>query len=100
MRPAQMPLAKIHERGRMTSASTMPPSRRSTVIESLAHPGMRWTASREKFEKSFRLFLSIRSGIRRVSRVGGVLTRSIGAGSTGDRRAANHRKRFPARRAL
>ncbi|MFN6137477.1 MAG: hypothetical protein ACK480_03085 [Planctomycetota bacterium] len=35
-RPAQMPLLRIHERGRMISASTMPPSLRSTVMESLA----------------------------------------------------------------
>jgi hypothetical protein len=32
-----MPLANIHERGRMISVSTMPPSLRSTVIDSLAH---------------------------------------------------------------
>ncbi len=37
MRPAQMPLRRIQERGRMISASTMPPSLRSTVIDSLAH---------------------------------------------------------------
>ena len=37
MRPAHNPLARIHERGRMISASTMPPSLRLTVIESLAH---------------------------------------------------------------
>jgi hypothetical protein len=36
IRPAQMPLARIHERGRMISESTMPPSLRSTVIEILA----------------------------------------------------------------
>jgi hypothetical protein len=36
-RPAQMPLARIHERGRISSASTMPPSLRSTVIDSFAH---------------------------------------------------------------
>ena len=36
MRPAQMPLRRIHERGRIISASTMPPSLRSTVIEILA----------------------------------------------------------------
>jgi hypothetical protein len=35
-RPAQMLLANIHEQGRMISASTMPPSFLSTVIESLA----------------------------------------------------------------
>jgi len=36
MRPAHRPLSNIHERGRMISASTMPPSLRSTVIRSLA----------------------------------------------------------------
>ena len=40
---AQMPLRRIHERGRMISASTMPPSLRSTVIESLAH--VAWSGS-------------------------------------------------------
>ncbi|MFN9626204.1 MAG: hypothetical protein ACK6AT_08050 [Planctomycetota bacterium] len=35
-RPAQMPLLRIHERDRMISSSTMPPSLRSTVIDSLA----------------------------------------------------------------
>ena len=37
IRPAQMPLRRIHERGRMISASTMPPSLPSAVIDSLAH---------------------------------------------------------------
>ena len=36
MRPAHRPLSKIHERGRMISASTMPPSLRSTVMDTLA----------------------------------------------------------------
>jgi hypothetical protein len=36
MRPAQTPLRRIHEQGRMISASTMPPSLRSTVIDNLA----------------------------------------------------------------
>ena len=36
IRPAQMPLRRIHERGRIISASTMPPSLRSTVIDNLA----------------------------------------------------------------
>ena len=36
IRPAQMPLRRIHERGRMISASTMPPSLRSTVTDNLA----------------------------------------------------------------
>jgi hypothetical protein len=35
-RAAHRPLANIHERGRMISASTMPPSLRSTVIDNLA----------------------------------------------------------------
>ena len=35
MRPAQTPLRRIHERGRMISASTMPPSLPSAVIDSL-----------------------------------------------------------------
>jgi len=33
IRPAHKPLRRIHERGRMISASTMPPSLRSTVID-------------------------------------------------------------------
>ena len=37
IRPAHRPLANIHERGRMISASTMPPSLRSTVMDNLAH---------------------------------------------------------------
>ncbi|MFN6138976.1 MAG: hypothetical protein ACK480_10840 [Planctomycetota bacterium] len=37
MRHAHRPLANIHAQRRMISASTMPPSLRSTVIESLAH---------------------------------------------------------------
>jgi hypothetical protein len=37
MRPAHRPLSNIHERGRMISASTMPPSLPSAVIDSLAH---------------------------------------------------------------
>jgi hypothetical protein len=36
IRPTQMPLRRIHERGRMISASTMPPSLPSAVIDSLA----------------------------------------------------------------
>jgi hypothetical protein len=36
IRPAQRPLANIHDRGRMISASTMPPSLRSTVIGNLS----------------------------------------------------------------
>jgi hypothetical protein len=36
MRPAQMQLLRIHERGRMISASTMPPSLRSIVMDRLA----------------------------------------------------------------
>ncbi len=43
MRPAQMQLLRIHERGRMISASTMPPSLRSTVIDSLAQ--VAWSGS-------------------------------------------------------
>jgi hypothetical protein len=43
IRPAQRPLANIHDRGRMISASTMPPSLRSTVIESLAQ--VDWSGS-------------------------------------------------------
>ena len=36
IRPAKMPLRRIHEQGRMISASTMPTSLRSTVIDNLA----------------------------------------------------------------
>jgi hypothetical protein len=36
IRPTQMPLRRIHERGRIISASTLPPSLRSTVIDNLA----------------------------------------------------------------
>ena len=36
IRPAQRPISNIHERGRMISASTMPPSLRSTVMDTLA----------------------------------------------------------------
>ncbi len=36
IRPAQRPLSNIHKRGRMISASTMPPSLRSTVMDTLA----------------------------------------------------------------
>ena len=36
IRPAHRPLANIHERGRMISVSTMPPSLRSAVIDNLA----------------------------------------------------------------
>jgi hypothetical protein len=36
IRPTQMPLRRIHERGRMISASTMPPSLPSAVIDNLA----------------------------------------------------------------
>jgi hypothetical protein len=38
-RPTQMPLARIQARGRISSASTIPPSLRSTVIDSFAHVG-------------------------------------------------------------
>ena len=37
MRPVHRPLARIHEQCRMISASTMPPSLPSAVIDSLAH---------------------------------------------------------------
>jgi hypothetical protein len=47
IRPAQRPLANIHERGRMISASTMPPSLRSTVIDNLAQTGSGWGASQQ-----------------------------------------------------
>jgi len=43
MRPAQMPLRRIHERGRMISASTMPPSLRSMVMDTLAQ--VAWSGS-------------------------------------------------------
>jgi hypothetical protein len=43
IRPAHRPLANIHERGRMISASTMPPSLRSTVIDNLAQ--VAWSGS-------------------------------------------------------
>ena len=43
MRPAHRPLRRIHERGRMISESTMPPSLRSTVMESLAQ--VAWSGS-------------------------------------------------------
>ena len=43
IRPAQMPLRRIHERGRMISASTMPPSLPSAVIDSLAQ--VAWSGS-------------------------------------------------------
>jgi hypothetical protein len=43
MRPAQTPLRRIHERGRMISASTMPPSLRSTVMDNLAQ--VAWSGS-------------------------------------------------------
>ena len=43
MRPAQMPLRRIHERGRIISASTMPPSLRSTVMDTLAQ--VAWSGS-------------------------------------------------------
>jgi len=43
MRPAHKLLAKIQELGRMISESTMPPSLRSTVIESLAQ--VAWSGS-------------------------------------------------------
>ena len=42
-RPAQMLFASIQERGRMISASTMPPSLRSTVIVSFAQ--VAWSGS-------------------------------------------------------
>ena len=44
MRPAHRPLARIHERGRMISASTLPPSLRSTVMDTLAQ--VAWSGSR------------------------------------------------------
>ena len=43
IRPAKMPLRRIHERGRMISASTMPPSLRSTVMDNLAQ--VAWSGS-------------------------------------------------------
>ena len=43
IRPAQRPLSNIHERGRMISASTMPLSLRSTVIDTLAQ--VAWSGS-------------------------------------------------------
>jgi len=43
IRPAHRPLANIHERGRMISASTMPPSLRSTVMDNLAQ--VAWSGS-------------------------------------------------------
>jgi hypothetical protein len=43
IRPAQMPLRRIHERGRIISASKMPPSLRSTVIDNLAQ--VAWSGS-------------------------------------------------------
>jgi hypothetical protein len=43
MRPAQTPLRRIHERGRMIWASTMPPSLRSTVMDTLAQ--VAWSGS-------------------------------------------------------
>jgi hypothetical protein len=43
MRPAQMPLRRIHERGQIISASTIPPSLRSQVIDSLAQ--VAWSGS-------------------------------------------------------
>ncbi|MFM8571387.1 MAG: hypothetical protein ACKOAU_07305 [Pirellula sp.] len=43
IRPAHRPLANTHERGRMISASTMPPSLRSTVMDNLAH--VAWSGS-------------------------------------------------------
>jgi hypothetical protein len=43
MRPAQTPLRRIHERGLMISASTMPPSLRSTVMDNLAQ--VAWSGS-------------------------------------------------------
>ena len=43
MRPAHRPLARIHERGRMISASTLPPSLRSTVMDTLAQ--VAWSGS-------------------------------------------------------
>jgi hypothetical protein len=43
IRPAHRPLSNIHERGRMISASTMPPSLRSTVMDTLAQ--VAWSGS-------------------------------------------------------
>jgi|688.fasta_scaffold954370_1 hypothetical protein len=43
IRPAQMPLRRIHERGRIISASKMPPSLRATVIDNLAQ--VAWSGS-------------------------------------------------------
>jgi len=43
IRPAHRPLANIHELGRIISASTMPPSLRSTVMDTLAHDA--WSGS-------------------------------------------------------
>jgi hypothetical protein len=43
MRPAHRPLSNIHERGRMIWASTMPPSLRSTVMDTLAQ--VAWSGS-------------------------------------------------------
>ncbi|RLS66853.1 MAG: hypothetical protein DWH99_17390 [Planctomycetota bacterium] len=43
MRPAHRPLSNIHERGRMISASTIPPSLRSTVMDTLAQ--VAWSGS-------------------------------------------------------
>lgn len=43
IRPAHRPLANIHERGRISSASTMPPSLRLTVMDTLAQ--VAWSGS-------------------------------------------------------
>jgi hypothetical protein len=43
MRPAHRPLARIHERDRMISASTMPPSLHSKVMDNLAQ--VAWSGS-------------------------------------------------------